>query len=289
MANIDADFAKKHKQNIKTLKSLANRLQEIEARNDYDGVAGKLRNTKTSKLIKDIVKSFENGTDLYKSKASEINVGDISPFDVNYELSQGQDYVLALLLDADFSSEIGLRQFDRADLNITNVDVVKNRFRDSVQLRAPGDEGKFSFTSGPAEELNTQRELLQDIQFGLRSLFGADYENISKAFRADTKLANENLTIRELSDKQSELSMQRAMTIAAEQEKNPEFSEELVNQITSGGRRSMYDLPFDSVKDSIGQVVQGDLANTFDGYLMQHLTPQPRTLTADDLLEPTTR
>ena len=50
----------------------------------------------------------------------------------------------------------------------------------------------------------------------------------------------------------------------------------------------MYDLPFDSVKDSIGQVVQGDLANTFDGYLMQHLTPQPRTLTADDLLEPTT-
>ena len=296
MANIDADFAKKNKQNLKTLKSLANRLQEIEARNDYDGVAGKLRNTKTSKLIKDIVKSFENGTDLYKSKASDINIGDISPFDVSYELSQGQDYVLALLLDADFSSELGLRQFDRADLNITNVDTRKNRLgsnlrpgrADSIQIRAPGDEGKFSFTSGPAEELNTQRELLQDIQFGLRSLFGADYENISKAFRADTKLANENLTIRELSDKQSELSMQRAMTIAAEQEKNPEFSEELVNQITSGGRRSMYDLPFDSVKDSIGQVVQGDLANTFDGYLMQHLTPQPRTLTADDLLEPTT-
>lgn len=137
------------------------------------------------------------------------------------------------------------------------------------------------------------------MQFELRSLFGGDYENFSAVFKADSKLDNisttgggmsavpEAQTIAEQNQAMLDLTQRRDDLLKETADADPEFSEELVEQISSGTARKEYDLPFESVSNSIEQVIQGDLANLFDGYLMSHTVPT-RRVTAEELLEPDT-
>ena len=277
MSSIDPGFAAKQQAQFRRIDNMVRLLKEAE-----DGERG-IRSVKFdsgANFIKELVDGFRKGRDAFDTNAKGFDEGAEAIYGTRRGLEQGRDHALAVLLEGDFTSLRGLDQY-------------KNR-----QLNLPEGGGAFAVT-GSAEELEKQRQLLEDLQFELRSLFGGDYENFSAVFKADSKLDNisttgggmsavpEAQTIAEQNQAMLDLTQRRDDLLKETADADPEFSEELVEQISSGTARKEYDLPFESVSNSIEQVIQGDLANLFDGYLMSHTVPT-RRVTAEELLEPDT-
>lgn len=281
MASIDPSFAAKQKAQFRRIDNMVRLLKQAE---DGEGGIRSIKFDNGADFVKQLVDGFRKGRNAFDTTATGFDEGADSIFGTRRALEQGRDHALAVLLEGDFTSLRGLEQY-------------KNR-----QLNLPERGGNFD-VRGSAEELEKQRQLLEDLQFELRSLFGGDYENFSEAFKADSRVGYGRQISRGLSDEpdidlQTVAEQHQAMLDLTQRESDllkktadadPEFSAELVEQISSGTLRKEYDLPFESVSNSIEQVIQGDLANLFDGHLMNHTLYQShrgKPVTAEDLLEP---
>ena len=282
MSSIDPAFAAKQQAQFRRIDNMVRLLKEAE-----DGERG-IRSIKFDNgadFVKQLVDGFRKGRSAFDTNATGFDEGAEAIYSTRRVLEEDRDHVLAVLLEGDFTSLRGLDQY-------------KNRRLDLSEGRL----GRFDVT-GSAEQLEKQRQLLEDLQFELRSLFGGDYENFSAVFKADSKLDNisttgggmsavpEARTIAEQHQAMLDLTQRQNDLLKETADADPEFSAELVEQISSGTLRKEYDLPYESVSNSIEQVIQGDLANLFDGYLMNHTLLQShrgRSVTAEDLLEPDT-
>ena len=282
MSSIDPSFAAKQQAQFRRIDNMVRLLKEAE-----DGERG-IRSIKFDNgadFVKQLVDGFRKGRSAFDTNATGFDEGAEAIYSTRRVLEEDRDHVLAVLLEGDFTSLRGLDQY-------------KNRRLDLSEGRL----GRFDVT-GSAEQLEKQRQLLEDLQFELRSLFGGDYENFSAVFKADSKLDNisttgggmsavpEARTIAEQHQAMLDLTQRQNDLLKETADADPEFSAELVEQISSGTLRKEYDLPYESVSNSIEQVIQGDLANLFDGYLMNHTLLQShrgRSVTAEDLLEPDT-
>ena len=273
MSSMDPSFAAKQKAQFRRINNLVRLLKQAE---DGEGGIRSVKFDNGADFVQELVDGFRKGRDI-------VDITDTSAdsfYSAQRALEQGRDHVLAVLLEGDFTSLRGLEQY-------------KNR-----RLDLPEGGGNFD-VRGSAEELEKQRQLLEDLQFEVRSLFGGGYEEFSKIFRADSKLDNislnsggasavpETRTIAEQDKSLLSLIDEKAEFLKATAEADPDFSEDLVRQISKGYVNKVYDLPYESVSNSIEQVIQGDLANLFDGYLMNHTVPT-RRVTAEELLEPDT-
>ena len=292
MASMDPSFAARQKAQFRRIDNMVRLLKQAE---DGEGGIRSIKFDNGADFIQELVDGFRKGREV-------IDITDTSAesfYSTRRALQQGRDHALAVLLEGDFTSLRGLEQY-------------KNR-----RLNLPEGGGNFE-VRGSAEELEKQRQLLEDLQFELRSLFGGDYENFSEAFKADSRVgiadkkANDNLielherqissgfsdepnidlqTVAEQNQAMLDLTERESELLKKTADADPEFSAELVEQISSGMLRKEYDLPFESVSNSIEQVIQGDLANLFDGHLMNHTLYQShrgKPVTAEDLLEPDT-
>ena len=282
MSSIDPSFAAKQQAQFRRIDNMVRLLKEAE-----DGERG-IRSIKFDNgadFVKQLVDGFRKGRSAFDTNATGFDEGAEAIYSTRRVLEEDRDHVLAVLLEGDFTSLRGLDQY-------------KNRRLDLSEGRL----GRFDVT-GSAEQLEKQRQLLEDLQFELRSLFGGDYENFSAVFKADSKLDNisttgggmsavpEARTIAEQHQAMLDLTQRQNDLLKETADADPEFSAELVEQISSGTLRKEYDLPYESVSNSIEQVIQSDLANLFDGYLMNHTLLQShrgRSVTAEDLLEPDT-
>ena len=281
MSRIDRNFAKTNKENLKDLGRLREEIRKLEQQSR--GAGPSLLNSKASEFLSYLERGLERGTEVGGLHQSD--GGGMSFFDMTYDLEQGNDHILSLFLDGDFSTLRGVAQVGEKNLDIPASDLQIKEYRGGqVVLQSASDNNRI-FAISDKKELEQQRELFEKVQFRLRQLLGTDSEKLSEAFQANKKLPNEQQSLAELKTEKGRLYDTQDELIKRTEADDPEFSEDLVRQLDRN-YNAIYDLPYESVKDSIRQVVQGDLANQFDGYLMQHMTPQSVKLSADELMSP---
>ena len=284
MSKVDRNFAKTNKENLKDLRRLSEEIKDLEQKGTRPaGIS--LKTANASEFLDALAEGLGTGQSvagLYRGDG-----GKISFYNLSYDLMRGNDHTLSLFLDADFSTLRGVAQVSRGTLDIPASDFQVRKYRNGQVTLRGADESQYPnnvFAVGDQKDLEQQRELFERVQFRLRQLLGTDSDKISEAFQANKKLPNEQQTLPELQAEQAKLIKAEDELIKRTEADDPEFSEELVQQLDRS-YNAIYDLPYESVKDSIRQVVQGDLANQFEGYLMHHMMPQPRTLSANDLLD----
>tara|TARA_B100001248_G_scaffold43209_1_gene27601 strand:+ start:3513 stop:7577 length:4065 start_codon:yes stop_codon:yes gene_type:complete len=281
MSKVDRNFAKANKENLRDLGRLREEIRDLE--NGGSNVGSSLKLSKASEFLAYLEKGLDRGTEV--AGLDRADGGGMPSFDLLYDLERGKDHTLSLFLDADFSTLRGVAQVAERTLDIPASDFEVRTYRSGQVVLGSSSDKNRSFAFADQKELERQRELFERLQFRLRQLLGTDSDKISEAFQANGKLPNEQRTLAEIQAEQSKLLNSENELIKRTEAADPEFSEELVNQLDRS-YNAIYDLPYESVKDSIRQVVQGDLANQFDGYLMQHMTPQSVKLSADDLMSP---
>ena len=281
MSKVDRNFAKTNKENLRDLRQLSEEIRGLE--NGSSNVGSSLKLSKASQFLAFLEKGLDRGTEV--AGLDRADGGGMPSFDLLYDLERGKDHTLSLFLDADFSTLRGVAQVAQRTLDIPASDFEVRTYRNGRTVLGSSSDKNRAFAVADPKELEQQRELFERLQFRLRQLLGTDSDKLSEAFQARGKLPNEQRTLAEIQAEQSKLLNSENELIKRTEAEDPEFSEELVNQLDRS-YNAVYDLPYESVKDSIRQVVQGDLANQFEGYLMQHMTPQSVKLSADELMSP---